>query len=67
MNREEIIIQLLISLNQGNSGYIDERVKYAIEQYDKLVEEKILPETTNTTCGKPHNFKNIPLEIKEKE
>ena len=39
MNREEIIMQLLISLNQGDSGYIDERVKYATEQYDKLVKK----------------------------
>lgn len=63
MNREEIIMQLLISLNQGNSGYINERVRYAIEQYDKLVKEKILTETTNATHGKPRkNFNEIICE-----
>ena len=61
MSKEELIIQLLISLNKGDSGYINERVRYAIEQYDKLVKEKILPETTN--CGKPcKNFDEIICE-----
>ena len=42
MSKEELIIQLLISLNQGNSGYIQDRVRYAIEQYDELVREGII-------------------------
>ena len=36
MNKEEIIMQLLISLNQGDSGYISDRVRYATEQYEQL-------------------------------
>ena len=51
MNREEIIMQLLISLNQGNSGYINERVRYAIEQYDKLVKEGIISKPSNIDEG----------------
>ena len=47
MNKEELIIQLLISLNQGNSGYINDRVDYAINQYKKLVEKKIIIEGEN--------------------
>lgn len=42
--REEIIYELLLSLNNGNSGYINSRVEYAIEQYEKLVEENIIKE-----------------------
>ena len=42
--KEEIIYEILLSLNNGNSGYIDERVKYAIKQYEQLVEQKIIKE-----------------------
>lgn len=63
MDKAKIVLKLLISLNQGNSGYIQNRVGYAIEQYNQLVTEKILPETTNTTCGKPRkNFNEINCE-----
>ena len=42
--KEEIIYEILLSLNNGNSGYIDERVKYDIKQYEQLVEQKIIKE-----------------------
>lgn len=42
--KEEIIYELLLSLNNGNSCYTDERVRLAIAQYDSLVENKIITE-----------------------
>ena len=42
--REDIIYELLISLNQGNSGDINHRIQYAIEQYEELVSEDIIKE-----------------------
>jgi hypothetical protein len=42
--KEEIIFELLKSLNQGNSGYVDGRIDKAIEQYDDLVSEGIIVE-----------------------
>jgi hypothetical protein len=44
MTKQEIIMKLLISLNQGNSGYIVDRVQYATEQYEKLVKKGIIKE-----------------------
>lgn len=44
MTKEEIIVKLVCSLNVGNSGYIAERVRYATEQYARLVEEGIVVE-----------------------
>jgi hypothetical protein len=46
--KAKIIIDLVCSLNKGNSGYIDERVRYAIEQYNKLVKAGIIEEDDNT-------------------
>lgn len=46
--KAKIIIDLVCSLNKGNSGYIDERVSYAIEQYNKLVRAGIIKEDDNT-------------------
>lgn len=40
--KEEIIYELLISLNRGNSGYVGERVQNAIDQYQKLVRAEII-------------------------
>lgn len=51
MNKENLIIELLVSLNQGNSGYINDRVKYAIEQYNQLVENNIIIENQNKDTG----------------
>lgn len=42
--KEEIIYELLISLNNGNNATIYERLKYAKVQYSQLVEEGIVIE-----------------------
>lgn len=42
--REEIIYELLLSLNSGASCYADTRVETAIAQYNSLVENKIITE-----------------------
>ncbi len=44
--KAEIILDLIMSLNRGNSGYIDERVRYACEQYNELVKAGIIKEKT---------------------
>lgn len=44
--KAEIIVELVLSLNKGDSYYIDERVNIAVEQYDKLVEKGIIKEET---------------------
>lgn len=42
--KEELILELLLSLNKGNSGYITDRVSHVIFQYEKLVEAGIIKE-----------------------
>ena len=42
--KEEIIYELLISLNNGNNATMYERLKYAKVQYSQLVEEGIVKE-----------------------
>lgn len=42
--REEIIYELLLSLNNGNSSCVQDRVELAINQYNALVENKIIIE-----------------------
>jgi hypothetical protein len=44
MSKEEIILQLVLSLNRGNSGCAYDRVSYAIAQYDRLVAAGIIKE-----------------------
>lgn len=44
--REDIIYEILISLNQGNCGDIENRVHYAIKQYEQLIEKVIEHEIT---------------------
>lgn len=47
MKKEKIILELLKSLNMGDSGYIyptTNRIDYAIEQYNILVEKGIIKE-----------------------
>lgn len=44
MTKEEIILQLVLSLNRGNSGSAYDRVGYAVAQYDKLVAYGIIKE-----------------------
>ena len=36
-DEQKIILQILISLNEGNSSYYIDRVKIAISQYDELI------------------------------
>lgn len=54
--KEEIIYELLLSLNKGCSCYASERVDVAIEQYNKLVEKKIITEWCE------HNWKTEDLD-----
>ena len=44
MTKAEIILQLVLSLNRGNSGGAYDRVTYAIAQYERLVEQGIIKE-----------------------
>ena len=44
MTKEEIILQLVLSLNRGNSGGAYDRVGYAVRQYEQLVERGIIKE-----------------------
>ena len=44
MTKEEIILQLVLSLNRGNSGGAYDRVNYAITQYKQMVERGIIKE-----------------------
>ena len=37
--KEEIIFELLLSLNKGDGGYIEDRVDHAIKQYKQLKKE----------------------------
>lgn len=48
MTKEEIILQLVLSLNRGNSGGVFDRVRYAIDQYEELVKYGVIKE--NTEC-----------------
>lgn len=41
MNKDEFIIKAVLSLNNGDSGYYEERVKRAITQYNQLIEQGI--------------------------
>lgn len=44
--REDIIYELLLSLNEGNCGDIEKRVDYAIMQYEQLIKKVIEYEAT---------------------
>lgn len=46
-SKAAIILDLVISLNRSNSGYIDERVSYAISQHKQLVEAGVIEDTDN--------------------
>lgn len=50
--REEIIYELLLSLNKGDSYYVMQRVDFAIEQYNALVKNGIVTEF----CGHDWQF-----------
>lgn len=40
--REQLIFELVLSLNNGNTGYTNDRVKTAICQFEQLVGEGII-------------------------
>ena len=42
--KEEIILDLVMSLNRGDCGTIADRPYYAIEQYNRLINKGILEE-----------------------
>lgn len=42
MTKEEIILQLVLSLNRGDSGGALDRVRYATIQYEQMVERGII-------------------------
>ena len=44
MTKQEIILQLVLSLNRGDTGGAYDRVSYAIAQYDRLVAAGIIKE-----------------------
>ena len=44
MTKQEIILRLVESLNRGNSGGAYDRVRYALAQYNQLVEAGIIKE-----------------------
>lgn len=46
LTKADIILDLIMSMNRGNSGYISERPRYAIEQYQQLVDNGIIKEET---------------------
>ena len=43
-SKSEIIYELVLSLNKGNSMNLDNRVYYAIMQYNQLIEAGIIEE-----------------------
>ena len=44
LTKADIILDLVMSLNRGDSGGVYDRVKFAIRQYEALVEHGILKE-----------------------
>lgn len=44
MTKEEIILQLVLSLNRGDSGGVYDRVNIAVNQYEKMVARGIIKE-----------------------
>ena len=44
LTKADIILDLVMSLNRGDSGGVYDRVKFAIKQYEALVEHGIIEE-----------------------
>lgn len=44
MTKEEIILKLVCSLNTGSCGYVDDRVRWAIDQYNQMVKAGVVTE-----------------------
>lgn len=42
--RAEVILELVVSMNRGNSDYVNDRVASAIYQYQQLVNAGIIEE-----------------------
>lgn len=59
--REEIIYELVLSLNNGNVSYTDTRMELAIKQYNQLVQNGIIK-----NIDKTDSFNNR-LEEQQKE
>ena len=58
-SKEQIVYELLLSLNNGNNGYSSNRVNGAIEQYEQLIEKGIVVEDSNfINEEKENNTKN---------
>lgn len=51
MTKEEIILKLVLSLNAGDSYYVNQRVDIAIEQYNSLVDKGIIKEETEQSMN----------------
>ena len=49
-DRIQIILQILCSLNQGNTGYSNDRVDVAIRQYNQLVDKEIIQGAKIKVC-----------------
>ena len=44
MTKQEIILQLVLSFNRGDSGGVYDRVNFAIKQYESLVKCGVIKE-----------------------
>lgn len=56
--KAEVIVELVLSMNRGNSGYINGRVDDAICQYRQLVRAGIIEE--NPHHREPHTVERLP-------
>lgn len=48
-SKEQIIYELLISMNNGDNACYDDRLQYAMKQYEQLVKNKIVVEECDVT------------------
>ena len=54
--REEIIYELVLSLNNGNCSYIGDRVEIAIRQYDEFVRCGVIKDIKEKEAECNHNW-----------
>lgn len=52
--KAKIILELVCSLNKGDCGYVDNRVKWAIDQYNQMVEAGVI--TGSAECEEVNTF-----------
>lgn len=52
MTNEEVMLRLVCSLNASDSGYIQDRVKHAMMQYNELIQRGVIKEAehNNDKC-----------------